>query len=307
MDTFGMNMKNACLASSVCIERSGSQDMKYVIVTGMSGAGRTSALKILEDGGFYSIDNLPLSMVSEFIARTMKPGFGWDSVAIGVDPRNDFSLISDLKAWMDDWQVDYKMLFLDAGDECLLRRYKETRRAHPLAPTGRLEEGIRKEREILEPIRSCSDYIIDTTNLLIRDLREELGRIFLEGEGFENLIVTIMSFGFKHGVPADLDLLFDVRFLPNPYYVPELRNHTGNDEEVRNFVMNSEISEMFLIKLVDLVTFLIPQYIREGKNQLVIGIGCTGGQHRSVTVANELYDHIGQGKYGVKLIHRDIR
>jgi UPF0042 nucleotide-binding protein len=209
---------------------------------------------------------------------------------------------------MKKLNYNYEILFLDANDDVLIKRFKETRRAHPLALEGRVDEGISNERKQLEFLRKQADFIIDTSTLLIRELRMELENIFVDNKEYKNLFVTIMSFGFKYGIPIDADLIFDVRFMPNPYYVDELKYKTGNDEEVRQFVMNSEVSWKFLDKLYDMIKFLIPNYIQEGKNQLVIGVGCTGGKHRSVTVANALYDKLSEDKdLGIKVYHRDIR
>ena len=196
---------------------------------------------------------------------------------------------------------------MDASDEVLIRRYKESRRSHPLAPEGRVEDGIRKEREILKGIKQKSDYVIDTSRLLVRELRQELIRIFQENKNYNSLMISVTSFGFKYGIPADADLVFDVRFLPNPYYVEELKHLSGNDKPVQDFVKSFPQTGQFMDKLVDMISFLIPYYVKEGKNQLVIAIGCTGGRHRSVTLANELYQRLlGHGDYGIQLYHRDI-
>ena len=204
----------------------------------------------------------------------------------------------------------FEILFMDANDNTLIKRYKETRRKHPLAEgrDGRLEDGIRREREVLQNIKEQADYIIDSSKLLTRELKEELERIFLKNEEFNNLIVSIMSFGFKHGIPQDADLVFDVRFLPNPFYLDELKHLTGNDKPVQDYVMQCPEAEIFLKKLQDMLEFLIPGYIKEGKHQLVVAIGCTGGQHRSVTLANEIYARMrNKGNYGLNISHRDVR
>lgn len=197
---------------------------------------------------------------------------------------------------------------MDASDAVLLKRYKETRRMHPLSLEGRVEEGVHKEREILQGIKKKADYVIDTSNLLTRELKEEIDHIFVRNEEYNSLMVTILSFGFKNGIPADADLVFDVRFLPNPFYIDELKHKTGNDKEVQDYVMSFPEALVFVDKLTDMLDFLIPNYVKEGKHQLVIGIGCTGGKHRSVTLANELYGKMkDRGNYGVKLYHRDIK
>jgi UPF0042 nucleotide-binding protein len=201
----------------------------------------------------------------------------------------------------------FEILFMEASDQVLLKRYKETRRMHPLSPGGRVEDGIHKERKILEDIRSKADYVLDTSTLLTRELKEEIDRIFVQNKEYNSLMVTILSFGFKHGIPADADLVFDVRFLPNPFYIDELKYKTGNDKEVQDYVMNFPEAEIFIEKLSDMLEFLIPNYVKEGKYQLVIGIGCTGGKHRSVTLANKLYERLkDKGNYGLKIAHRDV-
>ena len=200
-----------------------------------------------------------------------------------------------------------EILFLDADDKTLVKRYKETRRSHPLSGKGRVDEGIQKEREYLKFLRKSADYILDTSQLLTRELKAELEKIFVDNQSFQNMIITVLSFGFKYGIPEDADLVFDVRFLPNPYYIEELRPQTGNNPPVRDYVMRSELAHIFSDKLEDMMRFLIPNYISEGKSQLVIGIGCTGGKHRSVTLANELYNRLNKnGEYGVRIEHRDI-
>ncbi len=283
--------------------------MRLVIVSGMSGAGKTVALKNLEDMGYYCVDNLPVSLMSKFIELLEHNDIPYDNFALSIDIRNGRELgklESELKKLSDNGN-SYEILFLDASDEILIKRFKETRRAHPLNPKGRIEDGIKLEREKIGFLKNNADYIIDTSKLLTKELRAQIENIFSGIGDYENLFITILSFGFKYGIPSDADLVFDVRFLPNPYYVEGLRNKTGNDEEVKNYVLSDEMSSEFLKKLYDMIDFLIPRYIAEGKNQLVIAIGCTGGKHRSVTVAGELYKHLsGDNDYGLKLEHRDI-
>ena len=284
--------------------------MRFVIVTGMSGGGKSTAQKILEDAGFYCVDNLPVSLIEKFVELIAMPNSEITKVALGLDVRADQSFEDATRILEQLKQKGYQIeiLFMDANESALIKRYKESRRNHPLSEDGRLEEGVRKERKILEKIRKNADYVIDTSNLLKRELKEELDRIFVQNKEYNSLMVTVMSFGFKYGIPADADLVFDVRFLPNPYYIEELKPLTGNDKPVSDYVMNAEESHIFLDKLTDMVQFLIPNYVKEGKNRLVIAIGCTGGQHRSVTLANELYVRIkDQGNYGIKLYHRDIK
>lgn len=282
--------------------------MEYVIVTGMSGAGKSTALKILEDNGFYCVDNLPISLLENFIDLANAEGSPYRKVALGIDSRSG-STAAELKQAVEAMQernLSLRIIFLDASDKVLVKRYKETRRSHPLSGNERLEQGIEKERTRLLYLRKKADTIIDTSELLTRDLRAALEQIILSEEAFQNLMITVLSFGFKYGLPEDSDLVFDVRFLPNPYYVDELRELTGNDKPVQEYVMQSEVTTSFLDKLSDMLSFLIPNYVAEGKNNLVISIGCTGGRHRSVTIANAIYDRLKKEKgYVVNLEHRD--
>lgn len=284
--------------------------MRFVIVTGMSGGGKSTVQKMLEDMGFYCVDNLPVSLIEKFVELIAIPNGEITKVALGLDVRagQSFEDVTEVLDQLKEKGYQFEILFMDANEPALIKRYKESRRVHPLAMEERIEDGVRKEKKILEDIRRKADYVIDTSNLLTRELKEELERIFIRNEEYNSLMVTIMSFGFKNGIPSDADLVFDVRFLPNPYYIEELKSMTGNDMPVREFVMKAEESEIFLQKLADMVQFLIPNYVKEGKYSLVIGIGCTGGQHRSVTLANELYERMkNRGQYGMKLYHRDIR
>ena len=282
--------------------------MKLVIVTGMSGAGKTVALKMLEDIGFYCVDNLPISLVDKFV-QLVSGGTDIKKTALGLDIRSGEEL-ENLDEILENWRgsdVDVQVLFLDANDAVLIKRYKETRRVHPLAGAGRLENGIEKEREKLAFLKIEADYIIDTSMLLTRELRKELEKIFLQDARYKNMYVTVLSFGFKYGIPEDADLVFDVRFLPNPYYDEHLRPLTGQVQAVRDYVMRGTTAEIFLKKLYDMIDFLLPNYINEGKNQLVIAVGCTGGKHRSVTIARALYEHLeAVGEYGIRIDHRDI-
>ena len=283
--------------------------MKFVIVTGMSGAGKSTALKMLEDMGYFCVDDLPIALLPKFAELAHAPGSDISQVAVGVDIRNGRSLdeMSSVLEHLKASGVAYQILYLEASDEVLVKRYKETRRTHPLAKQGRVEDGIRQEREKLLYLKENATYILDTSQLLTRELKKALEQIFAGEKNFKNLMITVLSFGFKYGIPSDCDLVFDVRFLPNPYYVEGLKYKTGNDKEVQDFVMGYELSHTFLDKLVDMLEFLIPNYILEGKNQLVIGIGCTGGKHRSVTLANKLFEALSNcPEYGVRLEHRDV-
>ena len=283
--------------------------MRFVIVTGMSGSGKSTVQRMLEDTGFYCVDNLPVSLIEKFVELISVPNGEISNVALGLDVRADRSFEDVTKILADLKQKGYQfeILFMDASDAVLIKRFKENRRVHPLAVEGRIEDGLRAERKILEEIRATSDYVIDTSNLLTRELKTELDRIFVQNEEYNSLMVTVMSFGFKNGIPSDADLVFDVRFLPNPFYIEELKPMTGNDKPVQDFVMEAEEAELFLLKLTDMIQFLVPNYVKEGKYRLVIAIGCTGGQHRSVTLANELYKRMkNQGNYGITLHHRDV-
>lgn len=282
--------------------------MRFVIVTGMSGAGKSQAIKFLEDIGFFCVDNLPPSLIPKFAEICFAPNSEINKVALGIDIRGG-RLFSDLFSGLSsvkDNGYNYEILFLDASDDVLVKRYKETRRKHPLALEDRINTGIEKERKILNDVKERSSYIIDTSNLLTRQLKEEINHIFLEDKKFESLIITVLSFGFKYGIPNDSDLVFDVRFIPNPYYISDMKELTGNDDKVKDYVMKWSESQQFLNKLKDMVEFLIPNYIKEGKNQLVISIGCTGGKHRSVTLANALYNSLKQCGHRVIIEHRDI-
>lgn len=284
--------------------------MRFVIVTGISGAGKITALKIFEDNGYYCVDNLPIALIENFADLLFSQTSEKNKVAVGVDIRSGESLdkLSAILNNMKKKEQNYEILFLDCVNSTLVKRFKETRRSHPMGDEDSIENEIDEERKQLAFLREQADYIIDTSNLLVRELRGEIEKIFVMDQDFKNLFVTIMSFGFKYGVPADCDLVFDVRFLPNPYYVPELKHKTGEDKDVQDFVLKSPVSEEFLNKLTDMIKFLIPNYIDEGKNQLVIGIGCTGGHHRSVTVAKELFKKLNspEANYGIRIAHRDI-
>ena len=283
--------------------------MRFVIVTGMSGAGKSTALKMLEDMGYFCVDNLPIPLLPGFVQMLENTDTEMKKVALGLDVRSgqDLTGLRENLEEMDRNRVGYEILFLDANDAVLVKRYKETRRQHPLSGSGRVDTGIAKEREKILFLKMKATYILDTSKMLTRELRIELEKIFVDGQSFCNLYITVMSFGFKYGIPQDADLVFDVRFLPNPYYIDTLREKTGNEAEVQDYVMQNDKGRIFLDKLKDMMEFLIPNYILEGKNQLVIAIGCTGGKHRSVTLANALYQLLDQeGSYGVRIEHRDI-
>lgn len=283
--------------------------MRFVILTGMSGAGKSTALKMMEDMGYFCVDNLPIALIEKFSELSSAENAELSKVAVGVDIRSGQSLdeLGNILVNMRAQGRTFEILYLDANDTVLVKRYKETRRNHPLAMGERVDKGIAQERRRLEFLKRQADFIIDTSQLLTRELKTELEKIFVQNQAYQSLFVTILSFGFKYGIPADSDLVFDVRFLPNPYYVEGLRAKTGNDTEIQDYVMQYEEAHIFLDKLEDMVTFLIPNYITEGKNQLVISIGCTGGKHRSVTLANGLFERLrAQKGFGIKIEHRDI-
>ena len=283
--------------------------MQVVILTGMSGAGKSTALKMMEDMGYFCMDNLPVALIEKFMELADREDGQFQNVAISIDIRNGQALgeLQDVLQHLKQKNQAPKILFLDASDLVLVKRYKESRRNHPLAGNNRIAQGIEEERERIHFLRDQADYIIDTSQLLTRELKAELESIFQQGSDYTNLFITVLSFGFKYGIPVDSDLVFDVRFLPNPYYIEELRPKTGNDPEIQQFVMEKSQATEFLNKLEDMLRFLIPNYIDEGKNQLVISIGCTGGKHRSVTLANALYERLKKNaNYGLQVEHKDI-
>lgn len=283
--------------------------MQVVILTGMSGAGKSTALKMLEDMGYFCMDNLPVPLIEKFMELADAEDGPFQKVAISIDIRSGKALgeLETVLQRLKQKNQAPKILFLDASDAVLVKRYKETRRSHPLAGNNRIDQGIAQEREKIQFLREQADFIIDTSQLLTRELKAELDSIFRKGMSYYNLYVTVLSFGFKYGIPADSDLVFDVRFLPNPYYDETLRPKTGNDPEIQQFVMSKSQAGEFLDKLEDMLRFLIPNYVDEGKNQLVISIGCTGGKHRSVTLANALYERLKRNSnYGLKVEHRDV-
>ena len=285
--------------------------MKMIIVTGMSGAGKSTALNVLEDEGYYCVDNMPISLIPKFAELANAGEDGYSNIAIGVDIRSGHAL-AELDSVLDDMlnkHFNYTILFLESSDEVLVKRYKETRRTHPLAMDDhdRIDNVIKLERDELKFLKKRADVIIDTSQMLTRELKAELEGIFFDDKNFKNLFVTVLSFGFKYGIPADADLVFDVRFLPNPYYIEELKELNGKDDEIQNYVMGFDDSKIFLNKVVDLLEFLIPKYKAEGKNMLTIGVGCTGGKHRSVCLAEKIYSELKKEHSNVNISHRDER
>lgn len=284
---------------------------RFVIVTGISGAGKSSVLNILEDAGYFCVDNLPVSLISTFLTLIRNGNDEkYRHTALGIDIRSadDLTRVGDLIDEMRKEDVPLEVLYLDASDEVLVKRFKETRRVHPLVgKRGRIEDGLKLERQALSVMRDRADTILDTGTMLMRDLTRTVRKMFAGNEGNEKMTINLLSFGFKFGIPAEADMVFDVRFLPNPYYVDELRPLSGNDPPVSDFVLDFEITKNFLEKAADLIEFLIPGYIDEGKNMLVIGVGCTGGRHRSVAIANELYRRLKPlGNADVYVEHRDL-
>ena len=259
----------------------------FVIVSGLSGAGKSTAVRVLEDMGYFCVDNLPPDLLPKFAELCLQGKV--NKVALGIDIRGGgfFEHILERLKALERMGLKYRIIFLQASDETLIRRYKETRRRHPLAKEGRVLEGIADERKRMQELQSRATYVIDTTNTTPAQLKEEIRTLFAEGEDLERLLITLVSFGFKFGVPLDVDMVFDVRFLPNPYYVETLRDSTGKDEAVRDYVLQWPVTQEFLTRVLQLIEFLIPHFIAEGKTSLVLGIGCTGGRHRSVTLAEE--------------------
>ncbi len=282
--------------------------MEFVIITGMSGAGKSQAIKILEDINYYCMDNMPPALLPNFAELCKSSSKEVSKVAVVADIRGGiffkdlFNSLNELK----NMGIQYRILFLDTSDDELVKRYKEQRRPHPLSTTGTIVDGIRSERLSLEEVKKRSDYIIDTTNMKLGRLKEELLSIFVQGNVTYNLNITVMSFGYKYGLPQDSDLVFDVRFLPNPFYIEELKRYTGNDKNVQEYVMGFDTTNVFIDKLKDMLLFLLPHYIKEGKSNLVISIGCTGGKHRSVTISNRIASILSEENYRVLLNHRDV-
>ncbi|MFD1739387.1 RNase adapter RapZ [Bacillus salitolerans] len=278
-----------------------------VIITGMSGAGKTVAIQSFEDLGYFCVDNLPPTLLPKFLELMKESGNKMNKVALVMDLRGrEFfdSLVEALDDIAEKSWITPQILFLDSKDSTLVTRYKETRRSHPLAPSGLPLEGIRLERELLEELKGRAQLIFDTSDLKPRELREKIITQFA-GHGNQVFTVNVLSFGFKYGIPIDADLVFDVRFLPNPHYIEHMRPQTGLDEEVSSYVLKWNETHKFLEKVLDLLAFMLPQYKREGKSQLVVAIGCTGGQHRSVALAEKIGSHFAP-EYKTHISHRDI-
>ncbi|MGN1249356.1 MAG: RNase adapter RapZ [Candidatus Spyradocola sp.] len=281
--------------------------MKLVVVTGLSGAGKSQALHTLEDIGFYCVDNLPPMLIPNMAKLCMEDDPAIQRVALGIDTRSGafFGHADEALDELTRMNVNYDVIYLTASDEELIRRYKETRRAHPMGSEKMLIQNIKKEREMLQGMERRATRVIDTTTMLTRQLREMLLRMYGEGDTDKAISVNVLSFGFKHGIPQDADLVFDVRFIPNPFYIPEMRPMNGADQPVHDYVMSFDETHQFLDKTLDLLRFLIPNYVSEGKDRLVIGIGCTGGQHRSVCLAIEIAEGLRQAGFRSSVSHRD--
>lgn len=285
------------------------EDVRLVIITGMSGAGKTQVVRAMEDLGYFCVDNLPPMLIPKFAELCAQSSGRVNKIGLVVDIRGrEFfdTLVQNLEE-LEKQGYRYEMLFLEASDETLIRRYKETRRRHPMAPHGRISEGITRERERVDQVRGRATQIIDTSELSTSDLRKKITSLFTSEHEYQRMNITVVSFGFKYGIPLDADMVFDVRFLPNPFYVESLRRKSGEVVEVGDYIWKWPITQQFMEKMMDFVEFLVPNYIKEGKSQLIIAIGCTGGMHRSVFVARKIYESLKNKGYKVNLDHRDIK
>lgn len=282
---------------------------RFVLVTGLSGAGKSQALNVLEDLGFYCVDNLPTALVPPFAEAIAGSTPKYERIAVCVDARagQDVENLPSILDHVAEQGTRVETLFLDCSNEVLLRRYSESRRRHPASPMGDINEGIQREREMLAPIRARADLVLDTSAVALPDLRERIAAMFVGKRNEHELVITVTSFGFKHGLPPEADLVFDVRFLPNPHYVDALRPFTGNEPDVRDYVMHNDTAVEFMERLKGLLEFLIPRYVSEGKAYLTIAVGCTGGQHRSVAIANEILVFLRSLAYEGRLRHRDVK
>lgn len=270
--------------------------MRFIVVTGLSGAGKTQAIREIEDLGYFCIDNMPPQFIQKFGEICKQTNGNVDNVAFVIDirGRHFFNYIDSVLNWLHDNFINYKLLFLDCSNEVLVRRYKETRRIHPLSHDGEILDGIISERKKLDFLKKKADFIIDTSNLRVKDLKESIRNFISNGEINSDFVVQVISFGYKYGIPIECDLVFDVRFIENPFYIQNLKKFSGLNEDVKNFVLSKEEANVFLNKVCDLIKFLIPNYIKEGKKQLIIGIGCTGGMHRSVVITEEICSKLNE-------------
>ena len=284
--------------------------MDCLIISGMSGAGKSLTVDVLEDIGYYCVDNMPVALIPRFVELFMDSSAKYKRVAFVVDARNegDFHRLFSTLDWLRAAGVESKVLFLDCSDENLINRYKETRRRHPLDTMGKgIVEALCEERRLLEEVKARADYLIDTTAVTSSGLRSHLINLFCEGEQSKMMVISVNTFGFKYGIPHESDMVFDVRFIDNPYYVPELRDKTGLDGDVYDYVFKTEEAQVFCDRVFELLEYLIPLYIREGKTSLVVSVGCTGGRHRSVAVGKRLYDDLAEKGHNVVIRHRDMQ
>jgi len=289
-------------------EKGTSSSIQFVVITGQSGAGKSEAIRCFEDMGYFCVDNLPPTLISRMAELCLIPGSNIKKVALVIDVRGG-EFFNDLQQELVNLEkngVPYSILFLQASDEVLFNRFKETRRRHPLAPEGSVSVGIKEERQLLEALKGNADIVMDTSEILANDLRDQIRTYFLGLEKQKTLFVTIVSFGYKYGAPVDADLVIDVRFLPNPHYIDELKDFTGKDEQIRNFVLERTETKEFIDKFFDLLAFILPYYVKEGKSYLTIALGCTGGTHRSVTLTEETGDFLKKKGYNVAIRHRDL-
>lgn len=283
--------------------------MDFLIITGMSGAGKSQTMKILEDMGYYCMDNLPPKLLPRIAELFKESKRGMKKIAVVVDTRGGEFFHSLFKS-LDELNgigIGYKILFIDSSDNVIIQRYKELRRVHPVKPEGRIIEGIEEERKLLQELKEKAFYIIDTSNLNLGMLKEEIYKLFTEGGEKRKITISVTSFGFKNGILSDADLVFDVRFIPNPFYIPDLKEHSGREEKVKDYVFKWPQTNIFIVKVVDMLEFLIPYYVKEGKTQLVVGIGCTGGFHRSVAMTNRLAEILKDNGHRSVSNHRDLK
>jgi len=285
------------------------KNVSFTIITGLSGAGKSQAIRSFEDLGFFCVDNLPPLLIPKFAELAIQSDGKINKIALVIDSRGGkfFKDVFQALEELEEIGIKHSILFLDASDEVLVRRFKETRRRHPLAREGLIIEAIRQERKILSRLKEKAQKIIDTSGFTAQELKTEIKSFFSENDEWDKLVATVMSFGFKYGIPVDSDLVLDVRFLPNPYYVEELREFSGNEKVIDDYILSWDVTKEFFSRLFSLVEFLLPHYVSEGKTSLTIAIGCTGGRHRSVVVANKLGNFIKEKGYSTLLKHRDIK
>ncbi|MDO8885712.1 RNase adapter RapZ [Candidatus Oleimmundimicrobium sp.] len=284
------------------------KDLEFTIITGLSGAGKSEAIRCFEDMGYFCIDNLPPSLIMKMVELCSLPGSKIDKVALVIDVRGGkfFDTLSAALKELKTKGINYQILFLEASNEEIIKRFKKTRRRHPLSLSGQIIDGIEREKNILEGLKGRADMVINTTNIEAHELKDKIRSSFLGKGKKKGILTTVISFGYKYGVPLDADLVFDVRFLPNPHYIDELRSHTGQEKAVKDFILNRKETKVFMKKFFSLLAFVMPYYIAEGKTHLVIALGCTGGTHRSVTLAEKTKNFLEEKNYNVTLRHRDI-